>query len=286
MGIVAARKCEPLHGRAVRLDGIDFIVAVSLSREHDQVAAWRPEREVVVPLGQRRDGFRSEIHDSQAIAFRPERSVDEPLAVGRHRWEPAVVRPCRHLVKTAAVRINDRDLSATLGAVLWFQKKSVKPVEERVENADAEDNLVAAGRPLRCEDVAFVVVVDHLEPVIAGDCQKKARAQRICRRTAVHHKTVTLRTERRQEPGERQVVIGIAAERFLPRRRGRRQPFVKHDAPAVRRPRRRSYIAPRSALATRVVDAGAGAVLADVTDLVVAERRRIHFDAGSGRQIR
>src|SRR5262249_20936466 len=107
-----------------------------------------------------------QVHDPKAGPFRPERAEDEPFAVWRKRGERVVTRPCRYLVETAAVRIHDRHLRASFDAILRGQEETMESVEERFEAADAEDHLISARRPLRPENVAALVVVDHLRLLI------------------------------------------------------------------------------------------------------------------------
>src|SRR4051794_38603043 len=105
--VVAGREGQALHAAAVRLDRVDLVVPLVRAREHDQIAARRPQREIVVALGQRGDRFRLEIHDPQPFAVGSERSIDDAAAIGGHRGEAVVVGAAGDFVEAAAVGVDD-----------------------------------------------------------------------------------------------------------------------------------------------------------------------------------
>src|SRR5206468_376725 len=128
----------------VRLDRINLVVPVLLTREHDQVTARRPQREVVVAAGDRCDLLGLDVHDAKTtVAPGPKRPIDEAAPVWRHRWKGAVVRTRGELAVPTAVRVNHRDLRAALDSILRLEEDAMKAVEEGIEDADAEQDLVA-----------------------------------------------------------------------------------------------------------------------------------------------
>ena len=233
---------------------VDLVVALRLAREHDQIAARRPQREVVVSVRERRHLLRLDVHDPEALAFRTERPVDEAAAVRRHRREPVVVRPARQLAEPAAVGIDHRDLRAAFRAILRLEKQAMKAVEEGVEHTEAEDDALAVRGPLRAEDVARRIPKDDLRRDAADVRHADAGAHRLLGRPD-EREPIACRAERGPAARERQLVAGIPAPGLDPGLALERDALVKHHLRAIGRPRRGPNLAFRAARSVRIVNA-------------------------------
>ena len=89
----------------------------------------------------------------------------------------------------------------------------MEAVEERVENADAEDDAVAAERPLWTQYVARGVSVDDLRRLAAHSGDGHAGAFSVLR-LADEREPVAGRAERRTAAGQRQFVCGSRLQVF------------------------------------------------------------------------
>ena len=67
MGVIAMRECQPFDRRFVGLNRVNLVSAINQAREHDYVAARRPQREIVILRRQRADCFCFQIHDKHAV---------------------------------------------------------------------------------------------------------------------------------------------------------------------------------------------------------------------------
>src|SRR5438105_2182546 len=67
MRIIAVSRCQAFDGTSIGLDRVDLVRSVYQTREHDQVTARRPERKIIILAGERGDGSRIRVHDSEAM---------------------------------------------------------------------------------------------------------------------------------------------------------------------------------------------------------------------------
>jgi hypothetical protein len=135
------------------------------------------------------------------------------------------------------VRVDEGHLGATFSAVLRLHEEAVESIEERVEGAHAEDDRVASRRPLRGEDVAALVFVDHFRACGFRGRHLEGCTERDWRGPAVGHKAIAGRAERWLErASQAQVVAPIATEGFRQRRYGGRDASMKDNQLAVRGP--------------------------------------------------
>src|SRR5579872_5527692 len=156
----------------------------------------------------------------------------------------------------------------------------MEEIEEGAKLADAEDDLVSSWRPLRGQDVAVFLLMDHLRAPGYGVRHEQTSAQRIRRRAAVGDELVAGRTEGgKVRAGQAQFVIRTAAECFLERGQLHGEAFVKHNLLAVGRPRGSAYVPARPAFAAGVVNPSArrGLILSNVANVVSGERARIYL---------
>src|SRR5580704_7961369 len=143
MSVVAVRERQPLQARPVGLDSVNLVGVIHQPREHDQVAAWRPQREVVICVSQGRDTFCFEVHDAQTIPILLECAINEAMAIRGERRECTVPRARGQFPKTRPVRVDYRDLRSALDAIAELEKQFMEALEERSERPDGKDDLVA-----------------------------------------------------------------------------------------------------------------------------------------------
>ncbi len=154
----------------------------------------------------------------------------------------------------------------------------MEPLKNALNDADAENDAVAVRRPLRAEHVARRIAVNDLRRLAAHVRHGNAGAFGVFGGTD-EREAVTGRTERRTAVCERQLVLRMSTPGSDPGFPLERHALVKDHLRAIRRPRRRSNLARRTALAVRIVDAPLVSVPADVGKDITAQDRRIELDA-------
>src|SRR6185369_8502773 len=94
-----------------------------------------------------------------------------------------------------------------------LHKHFVEAIEERAKRADAEDDLVASGRPFCREHIAVLLLMDDSSLSRCGLRHKQACAKRIGRGATIGDESVAGGTEGRQvRAGEAQLIVRVAAK--------------------------------------------------------------------------
>src|SRR6185503_21322741 len=106
---------------------------------------------------------------------------------------------------------------AALDAVARFEEGAMKAIEECVEHADAEHNLLAVRGPLRRENVACGIAEDDLERVAADRRERDANSLRSAQPRSDERIVLPIGTERRPTAGEGELVPRVTTEGLDPR---------------------------------------------------------------------
>src|SRR5579872_652052 len=95
----------------------------------------------------------------------------------------------------------------------------METLEERPERSNAEDDLVALGRPLRRKYIAILVLIDRFSASSGNICHQQAGSERVGRGTAIGDEPIASWTERRYvRSSQAQFIVRVEREGFRERR--------------------------------------------------------------------